>query len=383
VDSNPLDPYRNNRLLSGLDPAAWDRVRAHLWLEHFDPREVIFEEGDAGDWLYLIGSGVVRISKAGRGGQQETLTFLEAGDHFGELAAFNVAPRSARASAVDDLSVARLERAGLEALMQATPLPVIENLSRALIERLRITDEHFVAELLTAERLSLIGSMADMIIHDATNLLSPAHGYLQLLRDCTDDPSAVHYINGTYRSLQQVLDMLQELRDFSGGASLVLRPERFELRELLEEIDEQYLSSLSPEIEVHRRIAQEGSIIADRRRLSRVLINLCKNAVEAMPGGGQLSLHTSNSEEGIAIEIVDTGCGIPPELLPRIFEPFVTHGKRNGTGLGMAIVRSIIDMHGGRISLESTVGTGTTVRIWLPMGLGGGESRDDRQAEAE
>ena len=369
MQSIPLDAFRNNRLFTGLDPAAWDRVRAHVRLEQFGPGEVVFEEGDVGDWLYLIGSGVVRISKAGRGDQQETLCFLEAGDHFGELAAFNFAPRSARATAVDDLSVARLDRAGLEELMQATPLPVVENLSRALIERLRITDEHFVAELLTAERLSLIGSMADMIIHDATNLLSPAHGYLQLLRECTDDASAMHYINGTYRSLQQVLDMLQELRDFSGGASLVLRPERFELRELLDEIDEQYLSCLPPDIEVQRGMAGEVAIVADRRRLSRALINLCKNAVEAMPGGGRLRLRSS-SGDGVSIEIVDTGCGIPPELLPRIFEPFVTHGKRNGTGLGMAIVRSIIDMHGGTIALESTVGVGTTARVWLPLSAG-------------
>ena len=367
MDTVTLDSFRQNRLFSGLDASAWERVRPFLRLEDYTPGEVIFEEGDEGDSIYLIGSGAVRISKEGRGAQQETLSVLGVDDHFGELAAFSRAPRSARATAVDDLTVARLERGGLEMLMQTSALPVVENLARGLIDRLRRTDDHFVAELLTAERLSLIGSMAEMIIHDVTNLLNPAHGYLQLLRKRAEDPVVIRYINGTCRSLQQVLDMLQELKDFSKGNALELRLERFDLRDLLAEIDEQYLSSLPPRITVQREIAHGGPIVADRRRLSRVLINLCKNAVEAMPDGGSLRLQSWEDDEGVAIAVTDTGCGIPPELLPRIFEPFVTHGKRNGTGLGMAIVRSVIEMHEGRITLESTVGVGTTVRIWLPL----------------
>ena len=100
MDTVTLDSFRQNRLFSGLDASAWERVRPFLRLEDYTPGEVIFEEGDEGDSIYLIGSGAVRISKEGRGAQQETLSVLGVDDHFGELAAFSLAPRSARATAV-------------------------------------------------------------------------------------------------------------------------------------------------------------------------------------------------------------------------------------------------------------------------------------------
>jgi len=93
---------------------------------------------------------------------------------------------------------------------------------------------------------------------------------------------------------------------------------------------------------------------------------LIKNAREAMKGGGILTLTTDLLEDEIAIRISDTGCGIPADILAKIFEPFVTHGKSHGTGLGMAIAKSIVDAHGGRISVASIVGNGTTVDIRLP-----------------
>jgi signal transduction histidine kinase len=68
----------------------------------------------------------------------------------------------------------------------------------------------------------------------------------------------------------------------------------------------------------------------------------------------------------VLLRISDTGCGIPPEIMPKLFEPFVTHGKSHGTGLGMAIAKSVVEAHGGRISVGSVVGAGTTVEIRLP-----------------
>lgn len=369
MEASPLDLFRQNDLFRGLEPWGWEVVRPYLRMEQFPPDTVIFNEGETGDSLYLIGSGVVRISKMGRGGQQETLSLLEAGDYFGDLAAFNIAPRSARATAVNQVTAATLERSGLEVLMKAAPLAVVENLSRGLIQRLRATDEHLVAELLAAERLSLVGAMAGSIVHDLINLLNPAQGYIQLLRRRGPDPAATRWIDGIERSMRQALDMLQELLEFHRGSTPALRLERVELGELIEQIDEQYLCSLAPLVEVRRDLEYAGPIVVDTLRLSRVIINLCKNAAEAMRDGGVLRLATSYDGEWVTIAISDTGCGIPPEILPRIFDAFVTHGKQNGTGLGMAIARSVIEAHGGTISVESAVGEGTTVRVRLPLAM--------------
>ena len=99
----------------------------------------------------------------------------------------------------------------------------------------------------------------------------------------------------------------------------------------------------------------------DLGRFVRVLGNLIKNAREAMSGGGILTLTTDLVQNQVVIRISDTGSGIPADIMPKLFEPFVTHGKSHGTGLGMAIAKSVIDAHGGKISVASIQGNGTTV----------------------
>jgi signal transduction histidine kinase len=97
-----------------------------------------------------------------------------------------------------------------------------------------------------------------------------------------------------------------------------------------------------------------------------VLVNLIKNALQAMTKGGTLTLQTGEGADGVWVSVADTGGGIPQEQINRIFEPFYTT-KKKGTGLGLMIVQRIVRAHGGRIELESQVGRGTTFRIWLPL----------------
>lgn len=104
----------------------------------------------------------------------------------------------------------------------------------------------------------------------------------------------------------------------------------------------------------------------DPHQIKQVLVNLCKNALQAMTRGGVLTLQTEPADDAVWIVVADTGGGIPGELLNRIFQPFYTT-KKKGSGLGLMIVQRIIRDHGGRIELESNVGRGTTFRIWLPL----------------
>lgn len=104
----------------------------------------------------------------------------------------------------------------------------------------------------------------------------------------------------------------------------------------------------------------------DAAQIKQVLVNLCKNAIQAMSRGGVLTLATERHDEGVCLVVADTGGGIPQELLNRIFEPFYTT-KKKGSGLGLMIVQRIVRDHGGRIQIESNVGQGTTFRVWLPL----------------
>jgi signal transduction histidine kinase len=101
----------------------------------------------------------------------------------------------------------------------------------------------------------------------------------------------------------------------------------------------------------------------DRRRFRRVMINLSRNAVEAMPIGGRLSVTARRGNSGVEVIVSDTGVGIPKENLSKIWEPLFTAGKKDGAGLGMAIVKQIVEDHGWRISVESEEGKGTTFTI--------------------
>jgi two-component system NtrC family sensor kinase len=112
-------------------------------------------------------------------------------------------------------------------------------------------------------------------------------------------------------------------------------------------------------------------ISADPDLLHRALSNLVLNAVDAMPGGGELTIRTQRFDDAVAVSVSDTGSGLTEEECKRLFTPYYTT-KKQGTGLGLAIVQSVVSDHGGRISVESAKEKGTTFRIELPCGAGRG-----------
>jgi two-component system, sporulation sensor kinase E len=140
----------------------------------------------------------------------------------------------------------------------------------------------------------------------------------------------------------------------------------------LNDVVRETLELLRPELD-NRGLRVEEKLDAklplapiDPAQIKQVLVNLCKNAIQAMTRGGVLTLCTEAREDGVCLVVADTGGGIPQEMLNRIFEPFYTT-KKKGSGLGLMIVQRIVRDHGGRIQLESNVGQGTTFRIWLPL----------------
>jgi PAS domain S-box-containing protein len=132
------------------------------------------------------------------------------------------------------------------------------------------------------------------------------------------------------------------------------------------------LELLRPEIEnrgitIKTKLARQLTATPiDATQIQQVLVNLVKNASQAMSTGGTLTLQTGEHSDGVWVSVADTGGGIPQEQLNRIFEPFYTT-KKKGSGLGLMIVQRIVRAHNGRIELESNVGKGTTFRVWLPL----------------
>jgi signal transduction histidine kinase len=365
----PLDTYRlfaNNRLFAGIEPEVLRGMRDGMQMLRFDKDEVVFNEGDAGDSLYLVGTGSVRISKRGRAGEQETLALIEPGNFFGEMALLDGQPRSAMAIAAESTLLAGVDDEVFQHLLELAPSRLHLNFLRLVSQRLRNVNSHFIAELMRTERLSLVGSMANSIIHDLKNPICIVKCCASLIDRHSADPKLKELTGMLQNAVDGMLAMTQELLDYSRGEIATTR-KRTSVTKLLDDLDQQALRLLPGQnIHLVKTVSYDGDLDLDLPRFTRMLCNLIKNAREAMPSGGILTLTIEQVENDILIRVGDTGIGMPPAVLAKVFEPFVTHGKSHGTGLGMAIAKSTVETHGGKISISSVEGRGTCVDVRLP-----------------
>ena len=366
TQARAFDQLATNRLFEGIEPHLLEGIAPDVQVMRIRAGEVIFREGDAGDLLYLVGEGAVKISKSGRGGQQETLGLIEPGNFFGEMALLDGQPRSAMATATEPTLLGTVTEDIFQQILEIAPSRLHMNFLRSVSQRLRGVNSHFITEVMRSERLSLVGAMSNSIIHDLKNPICIVRCCSDLIAAESKDPRLLELTSMMDKAVDGMLSMTQELLDYARG-STSLQLETVSVWRIFEELNQQALKLLpGHNIQLVKHIRYDGDVQVDLGRFVRVLGNLIKNAREAMSGGGILTLTTDLLQNHIVLRISDTGCGIPPEIMPKLFEPFVTHGKSQGTGLGMAIARSVVEAHGGRISIASIRGNGTTVDIRLP-----------------
>ena len=362
-----FDHLSQNRLFEGIESDLLARIAPDVHVVQLTAGEVIFREGDPGDLMYLVGEGSVKISKSGRGGQQETLGFIKSGNFFGEMALLDGEPRSAMATAAEPTLLGTVDEPTFQHILELAPSRLHMNFLRSVSERLRSVNSHFITEVMRTERLSLVGAMANSIIHDLKNPICIIRCCTDLIEAESNNPRLRELTSMTDKAVDGMLAMTQELLDYARG-STSLSFETISIWHLLDELNQQSLRLLpGRNIQFAKNIRYDGNIIVDVSRFIRVRCNLIKNAREAMPNGGVLTISTDLVNEQVVIRISDTGIGIPAEILPKLFEPFVTHGKSHGTGLGMAIAKSVVTAHNGKISISSVQGNGTTVDIRLPV----------------
>lgn len=358
--------FAGNRLFEGIEPELLEGIAPEMSVVRLAPGEVIFKEGDPGDSLFLVGEGSVKISKLGRGGEQETLGFIQPGNFFGEMALLDRAPRSAMATATESTLLGAVNDESFQHILELAPSRLHMNFLRSVTERLRSVNSRFISEVMRAERLSLVGSMANSIIHDLKNPICIIRCCADLISQENSDPRLRELTTMQNKAVEGMLAMTQELLDYARGSNSLTK-ESVSITRLMEELHQQSFQLLPGQnVQLVRHIRYEGQVEIDLARFTRVLCNLIKNAREAMKGGGIITISTDLVQNWVVIRLSDTGGGIPEEILAKIFEPFVTYGKSHGTGLGMAIAKSVVEAHNGKISVASVRGRGTTVDIRLP-----------------
>jgi len=355
-----------NALLAGISPEVFGLVCRSVELLTFAPDQVIFAEDDPGDCLYLIAEGSVKISKRGRGGQQETLTYLLENDYFGEMALVDSGKRSAQATAVGKTVLGRIDRSSWDLLLRLAPQAILTNFTRSVTQRLRQNNQLFIEQMMRSERLSLLGTTISSIVHDMNNPISTILGACQVIQSMASDQVIGQMSQLIRDAIDRMDTMTRELIDFSRGETQ-LKLQVVSVPELVRQLDQDFVKCRVA-CDVQLDIDFKGSVRIDRHRMLRVFGNLIKNAREAMKVGepNVLRFSVHKIDFGLRFEISDTGHGINSEMLPKIFDAFVTHGKQNGTGLGLAISKAVVEAHGGNISVQSSE-KGTTFRIELPL----------------
>ncbi|MSM39419.1 MAG: histidine kinase [Geobacter sp.] len=237
----------------------------------------------------------------------------------------------------------------------------------ALIYRYAVREEMHHLAMARQESLARLGEMGAMLAHEIRNPLGGIKGFAQVIeKRPTDERNrgfAQRIVAETLR-LEALVNNLLAYSRTDRLAPTVLR---------LDELIAHTVSLIRPEAE-EQQIAifsdcPEGlQIQGDRDRLGQVLLNLAKNAIQAMPEGGSLNLVAAASAMAVTIAVSDSGQGIEADIMDRIFEPFFTT-RSKGTGLGLALCKKIVEEHSGTIGVKSVTGQGTTISITLPARL--------------
>ena len=363
-------PLESTKLFCDLSPADLVNVRKVTQERSYSPDQPIFREGERGDGIYVVKEGVITLAKVVAHGEERPISKEVEGGLFGEMAVLDDNVRSLSAIAEGNATVYFISRPDLLQLLDRTPR-LAAAIVREISKRMRDFNDKYTKDVLEKERLSLVGRFANSIVHDLKNPLN----IIGISADMACMPSATTESRQVSKArirkqVDRISNMLSELLEFAQGSqtSFILARVDYSafVLQLIEEIQpEVALKSVTVEY-----VNQPPSVLVqiNPQRLSRVFHNFIGNAADAMPGGGTIRLSFSvDKDQSVVTEIHDSGKGIPPQILDRLFQAFATYGKANGTGLGLSICKKIVQDHKGKVFARNAPDGGAVFGFTLPI----------------
>lgn len=335
----------------------------------FAPSEPVIAGSPEQEAICLVLEGAVELADSA-----EPVSVIEAGGCFGDVGLLARVPRGGRvlASYSKGAVVAWIPKSKVISVIQRTPvgcvIDLLGRISGASFDR----EDRSVREVLRKERMSVIGEMANKVIHDFKGPFTAISMGVEMVERHHGDEKTRRYCDMMHRNLNLMHQMMQELLDFiSGSPHLHRRTES--LRGILSDLAEDNHLWLNDQ-KIHLAVAGEDCPVdVDAGRIRRALQNLVLNSVEAFErgSGGRIQIRISRAAGHAELVFEDDGPGLPAKLGASVFDPFVTDGKKGGTGLGLAIARGIVEAHGGSLSIgQSSLGSGACFVMQLPVPVG-------------
>ena len=256
------------------------------------------------------------------------------------------------------------------------------------------------AALAQSQKMEAVGQLTGGLAHDFNNMLTGIVGSLELMetRIARGQTGQLgHYVALAQTGARRAAALTHRLLAFSRRQTLDPKP--IGVNRLVNGMLDLIRSTIGPEITIAPTLTEGPCFtLCDPHQLENALLNLCINARDAMPGGGQLAietgsttltptaaarLHEARPGDYVTLAITDTGCGMPPDIIARAFDPFfTTKPLGEGTGLGLSMVYGFVQQSGGNVQITSEVGAGTTIRLYMPRHRGDEDTIADRQTAA-
>lgn len=389
AEQNNRTFLRNIYFFHAMPEESLEKI-ATLCTEHAYSRgDILFFEDMAGDSFFIILEGELEIWKRYGSADAILLGVSSAGQPLGEMSLIDERPRSATVRARTPVRVYRINAKDFTTLLSSDTAMCLALLKAVTMMVRRSNEYHMLDldkqnrelmnayaelkavqdELVRRERLSVIGKFSSLILHDIRNPLSALKSRFELLMENYQDEV---YRTSACESIRQDISRMEtiaaEFLDYGRGEIQldmgIVQPDAF-LNRFSAAISQTLSESA---VVLHITSDLDKPVIMDEHRMLRVLVNAAENACSAMKRGGDLYVSAFREGENLVITIQDTGTGMSPEVLDSIFEPFYS-ATPGGTGLGMIIIKAIVEAHKGHVQVESQPGSGTVVTLRIPAGI--------------
>ena len=293
----------------------------------------------------------------------------------------------------EERAIDSLKRGATDYVLKERLARLVPAVHRAMQEVEERTERRRLEEeFIQAQKMEVVGQLAGGVAHDFNNILTVIHGHASLLLTSELEESASRSAQQISQAAERAAALTRQLLTFSRRQ--LIQPKKLDMNKIVGNMIDLLGRLLGEDVSLQLNYCPSPAMVkADVGMMEQVLLNLAVNARDAMPKGGRLAVrisivdlneaHVQHHPEArvgrfVCVSKTDTGCGIPPENLQRIFEPFFTTKEvGKGTGLGLATVYGIVKQHQGWIEVESTVGTGTTFRIYVPY-VGSAEAETEK-----